>query len=302
MKLNTLSKAFATKGSFQLTYNFATLLLLAAMASIGFASWAGFRLGFAKVGIEQPSPLAYPSAQISEKSTTSGKCEQHLKILTEHLGRIEANLMRINALGGVLVETAGLDPNEFNFNQQVPMGGPLYEDSQDNLLQSLKILDANISKRMALMSALHVALHTKLGHQELCLTGPGKSATEGWISSFYGARHDPFTGRKAWHAGVDIVGKEGSKVKALAGGIVSYAATKGGYGQLVEIQHANGLSTRYGHNKEILVQPGDLVKKGQDIALLGSTGRSTGPHLHLEVHRNGEAVDPGEYFPDLKRK
>ncbi len=302
MKLNTLSRAFATKGSFALSYNVATALFFGVIASIILSVWGGYRLADMKKHVNSDSFLTYSVNTPQRENSANLELQQHIAVLTEHIGRIEANLMRINALGEHLVQVAGLDPSEFNFSEAVPVGGPEVLTEKEDLLKTVKILDGVVAKRLDLVSALNVALQTHIGHKELSLFGPGKSATKGWVSSFYGHRHDPFTGRKAWHAGVDIVGKEGSDIKALAGGIVSYAAPKGGYGHLVEIQHANGLCTRYGHNKAILVQPGDLVKKGQTIALLGSSGRSTGPHLHLEVHRNGEAVDPGEYFPDLRRK
>lgn len=305
MKLNTLSKIFATKGSFHLSYNAATMLLIGAFTIVGFAILGGYRLACWRIAQNQGAfrpqlqhALQRDSHQIQE---IDPKTEQHLQVLTQHIGRIEANLMRINALGERLVETANLDPNEFNFGHEVAMGGPL-DLGQESILHTLKQLDEVLEKRYTQLNTLHIALQTKLGQSELSLSGLGKPVRDGWISSFFGSRSDPYTGRKAWHAGVDIVGKEGSHVKALAGGVVTYADVKGGYGNLVEIQHADGLSTRYGHNKALLVSPGQLVKKGQSIALLGSSGRSTGPHVHLEVHKDGEAIDPGHYFDDLRRK
>ncbi len=290
MKLNSLSKAFKTSGSFTLSYNMATGLFFGILGIMGLAFYGGYTMN--------EYPKEYPITQ-SIQSQPASLEESELAVLTECIGRMEANLIRINALGQRLVEIAGLSPEEFNFSNEIPMGGAEEEDLQ----RTVKILDEVLTKKLGQVTALYQAIQTLKGHHELQLFGQGKTAaSQGWISSFYGHRHDPFTGRKAWHAGVDIVGKEGAKVQALAGGVVSFAATKGGYGNLVEIQHANGLSTRYGHNKALLVQPGELVKKGQTIALLGSSGRSTGPHLHLEVHRYGEAVDPGEYFPDLKRR
>ncbi len=304
MKLNTLSKLFATKGSFYLSYNQATALFIGLLGAIACAVWGGYQYASWRITQNQDNLIGQVSCfQTPEPHLVGGSTEQHLQVLTEHIGRIEANLMRINALGERLVETAHLDPAEFNFEQDVPMGGPLSElKEQVPLMQTIKELDEVLSKRYTQMNTLHLALQTRLGQQELSLFGTGKPVNNGWISSFFGARHDPITGRRAWHAGVDIVGKEGAEIKALAGGVVSYADVKGGYGQLVEIKHADGLSTRYGHNKEILVKSGELVKKGQVIALLGSSGRSTGPHLHLEVHRHGEAVDPGHYFPNLRKK
>jgi murein DD-endopeptidase MepM/ murein hydrolase activator NlpD len=306
MKLNTLSKVFATKGSFNLSYNVATALLLGSLASLAIAVGTGYRLAYGKLNQLQVNPVAQCQQSLAmdnpQAQFQGSHCAHDLEVLTQHIGRIEANLMRINALGERLVETAHLDANEFNFSHEPAMGGPLLEEAgKDTLRATLTELEGVLEKRYTQMSALHLALQTRAGQKDLLLTGLGKPVKEGWISSFFGTRHDPLTGRRAWHAGVDIVGKEGSEVKALAGGVVSFAEVKGGYGHLVEIKHTGGLSTRYGHNKEILVRPGQLVKKGQTIALLGSSGRSTGPHVHLEVHRNGEAVDPGQYFPDLRR-
>lgn len=231
------------------------------------------------------------------------KAQQDLEILTQHIGRLEANLMRINALGERLVEMADIDSQEFDFSQEVGMGGPdIRQLSNDSLLTSIRLLSVQFDKRLAQLSALQQAYQFRSGQKELSFSGPGKIVEKGWISSYFGHRHDPFSGRKVFHGGVDIVGKEGSEIKALASGVVSFANKKGAYGQLVEINHGNGISTRYGHNKKLLVRSGQIVRKGQAIALLGSTGRSTGPHLHLEVRKDGKAVDPGLYFADLKQR
>ena len=111
----------------------------------------------------------------------------------------------------------------------------------------------------------------------------------GWVSSGFGQRSDPFTGRTAIHEGVDIASRFGSTIKAMGGGVVSYAGDKDGYGCTVEINHGNGYTTRYAHCKSTLVRVGDRVTKGQGVALVGTTGRSTGPHLHFEVLRDGKA-------------
>lgn len=220
----------------------------------------------------------------------------HLEVLSQHVGRIEANLMRINALGQRLVETASLDPQEFNFNEEVGVGGG------DLDTKTLKTLSAALERRYAQLETLEQVVHSRLGLSELAFSKSDMVVNKGWISSFFGYRRDPFSGRQAFHAGVDIVGKEGAEIRALASGIVSYATEKKRYGNLVEIQHANGLSTRYGHTKKILVKPGQLVRKGEVIALVGSTGRSTGPHVHVEVHEAGKAVDPGIYFPEFRKR
>jgi murein DD-endopeptidase MepM/ murein hydrolase activator NlpD len=115
---------------------------------------------------------------------------------------------------------------------------------------------------------------------------------QGWISSYFGQRPDPFTGRNAFHRGLDFAGPAGSQVVSVASGVVTFSKDRFGYGRTVEINHGNGYVTRYAHNQKALVAVGDTVQKGQPIALIGSTGRSTGPHLHFEVLRNGRAVDP----------
>ena len=120
----------------------------------------------------------------------------------------------------------------------------------------------------------------------------GRPVLEGYISSGFGDRIDPFDGHEAVHKGVDIAGQQGSEVVAVASGVVTRAGPASGYGNLVEINHGNGYATRYAHNEAVLVAVGDTVTRGQPIALMGSTGRSTGPHVHFEVLRNGQQVNP----------
>lgn len=292
--MKKLSHLFSRKPFNYFTYK--------SVISLAIAILIGYQIGYWDFNAK---PLPHiPSQNPLTEAQVSYQYEQQLHMLARHIGRIEANLMRINALGERLVESAQLDPGEFNFKQEVGLGGLFSaEMTPDDLLFNLKGLDALLDKRYIQLTALHQALHTHFGQQERSFSNSnGKLAVvNGWISSFFGSRYDPFTGRKAWHAGVDIAGKEGAEIKALAGGIVSFANIKGNYGRTVEINHGNGLITRYAHSKALLVTPGQLVRKGETIALLGSSGRSTGPHLHLEVHQNGTAVDPGLHFPDLRR-
>jgi murein DD-endopeptidase MepM/ murein hydrolase activator NlpD len=123
----------------------------------------------------------------------------------------------------------------------------------------------------------------------------GRPIPDGWISSYFGARTDPFTGLREYHKGLDFAGKDGEEIYAVASGLVTWSAARFGYGQMVEINHGNGYITRYAHNRTNLVKVGDVVTKGQRIALMGSTGRSTGPHVHFEVLKNGRVVDPAKY-------
>ena len=123
----------------------------------------------------------------------------------------------------------------------------------------------------------------------------GRPILQGWMSSPFGKRVDPISGVPAWHQGMDFAGPKGSEVVAVASGLVIYAGRKDGYGELVEVSHGEGFITRYGHHQELVVNVGDVVKKGDVVGLMGSTGRSTGPHVHFEVLRNGRAIDPANF-------
>ena len=123
----------------------------------------------------------------------------------------------------------------------------------------------------------------------------GRPITKGWLSSYFGTRKDPFNGRPAMHKGVDFAGKEDAEIIATAAGVVSWASDRYGYGNLIEINHGKGLKTRYGHNKNLLVNVGDVVSKGQVIARMGNTGRSTGPHVHYEILKNNSQINPIKY-------
>lgn len=123
----------------------------------------------------------------------------------------------------------------------------------------------------------------------------GRPITSGWLSSYYGVRKDPFSGLPAMHKGIDFAGEDGNRVVATGAGIVTWAGERYGYGNLIEIEHGGGLRTRYGHNKKIKVSLGEVVTKGQQIGVMGSTGRSTGPHVHYEILKDGKQIDPIKY-------
>jgi murein DD-endopeptidase MepM/ murein hydrolase activator NlpD len=151
-------------------------------------------------------------------------------------------------------------------------------------------VDAAIDDRRRQLTALqNLILTRELARQ---IVPGGRPVESGYISSLYGQRTDPFDGDQAFHAGLDFAGAVGTQVLAVADGIVSHAGPDGGYGRLIEITHGNGYVTRYAHNAKLLVQPGQTLKRGDPIALMGSTGRSTGTHLHFEVLRDGRPVNP----------
>jgi murein DD-endopeptidase MepM/ murein hydrolase activator NlpD len=228
--------------------------------------------------------------------------EENMDALAVRLGTLQAHTIRIDALGQRLTQMANLDKGEFNFDQAPAQGGPMQGDelaagssiSVPDFLKSLEELAAHIDDRSQQLGVLEDIIMTSNLQAEVIPAG--RPITRGWMSSSFGIRTDPFNGRRVHHSGVDFAGKLGSDVISVAAGVVTYSGTRTGYGKLVEINHGKGYVTRYGHNKENLVQVGDTVKKGQVIAKIGTSGRSTGPHVHFEVLLNGHAVDPRRYI------
>lgn len=236
--------------------------------------------------------------QRQEIEELRAQADRELAALTVRLAELQSRVLRLDAVGERLVTTAELEADEFNFSAPPAVGGPVsfmdtaYEapgitaaidelaDRINNREQQLAVLDDLIAANK-LDEATFVA---------------GKPVTKGWMSSRYGYRADPFTGRSAWHAGVDFAGKQGSDVVSVASGVVTVAESRYGYGKLVEVNHGNGYKTRYAHCHELKVNVGDIVRKGDVIALMGNSGRSTGPHVHFEVYRNGRNVDPAAYI------
>jgi murein DD-endopeptidase MepM/ murein hydrolase activator NlpD len=221
--------------------------------------------------------------------------QERLDAIATRVGQMNAHVIRLDALGRRLTEMANLDKGEFNFDSAPAVGGPegLVEGAvatSPDLTAMLDDLTRQIKDRERQLSVLESMISTRnLSRQ---IVPGGRPVMQGWISSYFGHRADPFTGRKAFHRGVDFAGPAGAQVVAVASGVVTYTKERFGYGRTVEINHGNGYVTRYAHNQKVLVAVGETVKKGQPIALIGSTGRSTGPHLHFEVLKQGRAVDP----------
>ncbi len=227
------------------------------------------------------------------------QAEEQLIAMTVRMAELQARLMRLDALGERLVNVAKLNGGEFDFSQTPAVGGPSHEGEMEqtferpSFMNELDQLAADIEQREQQLQVLESLLENRKLRKEVSLAG--RPVTWGWLSSRFGRRTDPFTGRLAWHEGVDFAGKEGSDVISVGAGVVTWAGDRYGYGLMVEVNHGGGYTTRYGHAKEVLVNVGDIVKQGQAIAKMGSTGRSTGPHVHFEVRKNGKAVDPTRY-------
>lgn len=163
----------------------------------------------------------------------------------------------------------------------------------EQLISDMDRLASGIDSNNAQLSLLETVASNLHIDEERYISG--RPINKGWLSSPYGLRNDPFNGRRTVHKGIDFAGTEGADVIATGGGVVTWAGNMFGYGELVEIDHGNGLRTRYGHNKALSVTVGDVVAKGEKIATMGSTGRSTGPHVHYEVLRGGQQIDPKKY-------
>jgi len=225
--------------------------------------------------------------------------EQYLQALTMQMAEIQARIIRLDALGDRLVDVAGLPSDEFEFSQIPGIGGPSDTSASNNTVSPDVItkLD-NLLYQLELREEKIAVLEKLIRGDQLFSDSfvAGVPVERGWRSSNFGRRTDPFTGRLAWHKGVDFAGKHGSNVLAVAGGVVIWSAPRSGYGNLVEINHGGGYVTRYGHNSKNLVKVGEVVHKGSVIAQMGTTGRSTGPHVHFEVVKNGKQVNPAKYI------
>jgi murein DD-endopeptidase MepM/ murein hydrolase activator NlpD len=230
--------------------------------------------------------------------------EINLEASSLRLAQLQARIVRLDALGERLTTVAKLDEGEFDFSQPPALGGPevLDEGGAYTSPEYMKLLDqltADIEDREQQLSVLETLLVNRKIQNDVFIAG--RPVSKGWMSSRFGMRNDPITGRRAWHNGVDFAGKEGAEVVTVAAGVVVYAGPRSGYGKMVEINHGGGFSTRYGHHKDLLVKVGDIVKKGQVVGLMGSSGRSTGPHVHFEVFKNGRVVDPSTYIHRASR-
>lgn len=232
------------------------------------------------------------------------KAQRKLKALSLNLAELQARMVRLDALGEHLTVIADLEQGEFDFSRAPALGGPMAADfnvdfSSAGISNELDLFEAKLNDREHQLDLLGSVLSGRKFEHQTWLSG--RPTQKGWVSSHYGQRTDPFTGKPAMHKGIDIAGTEGSNIIASAAGVVTWSGSQSGYGHMIEISHGEGFITRYAHNKENLVKPGDMVKKGQAIALMGSSGRSTGAHVHYEVYRHGRTVDPSSYVNRTQR-
>lgn len=224
--------------------------------------------------------------------------------LSIRMAEIQARVMRLDALGERVAEVAQFDKDEFNFSTLPAMGGVFFESELssvdiDDFQDSIAAMERTLESREQQLDVISQLLKNRDLSKQMKVEGwPVES---GWISSRYGSRNDPFTGKVAAHYGVDFASKYGSPISSVAAGVVTWSGNRSGYGLTVEVSHGGGYMTRYAHTSESLVSVGQLVKKDEAIAKIGQSGRSTGPHLHFEVFKNGRNVDPASYIRRTNR-
>lgn len=230
-------------------------------------------------------------------NSASKQDQEALRAMSARMADMQARMMRIDALGAHLAEGARLKGEEFDFNHKPPMGGPEQAidmgEPHNKVSSSLFQLNEEMAAREAQLVALDRVLKDRR-QQEFSLNN--MPVQKGYITSTFGYRSDPMTGRTAFHAGIDFGGSEGSDVFSVADGVVSFAGERTGYGNVVEVDHGGGYVTRYAHARALAVKLGDVVTKDQLIAYMGSTGRSTGTHLHYEVLLNGKQINPATFI------
>lgn len=264
---------------------------------LGLAFAAGLQLGqrsAARLAPSSPAQLALTLAdQQREIAEMRALVQERVDALAARMGQVNAHVLRLDALGKRLTQMANISSREFDFDAAPAVGGPEGEGLAAQL-PDLSAMLARLEQRVALRDSQLSALENLILQRELRaqIMPEGRPVRQGFVSSYFGERQDPFDGHQAFHRGVDFASEEGSEVIAVASGVVTFVGERPGYGTMVEISHGDGFVTRYGHNQSNLVSVGQTVTRGQTIALMGSSGRSTGPHVHFEVLRGGVHVDP----------
>jgi murein DD-endopeptidase MepM/ murein hydrolase activator NlpD len=270
-------------------------------ATLALAGVAGIALlaGVFALGMRLGASSSGSREQLAEIGSLRQQVQDRVDAMSLRVGELNAHVIRLDALGKRLTQMAGINHRELNFDAPPAVGGPEDEGSGvaaqvPDLNFMLDDMQRKLEQRDAQLFALeNVVLSRSLNQAVL---PEGRPVEAGYISSYFGGRQDPFDGTDVVHRGVDFAGPQGSKVMAVAAGVVTRAEAASGYGNLVEINHGNGYVTRYGHNQRVLVRNGDTVNRGTAIALMGSTGRSTGPHVHFEVLLNGQHLNPLKFI------
>src|SRR5262245_8354692 len=226
----------------------------------------------------------------------------NVSALARRMGEMQAQLMRLDALGERIAKIAGIRPEEFNFRELPGRGGAAPVNGRTMSLDELNSEIERISKGVLSRQDYMDVIQSELMAAQVrrALLPQNTPVMQGFVGSGYGMRTDPFTGQLTMHAGVDFAAPIGTPIFAAAGGVVINAEMHPVYGNAVTIDHGNELSTLYAHASKLVVKVGDIVKRGQKVAEVGTTGRSTGPHLHFEVHVKGQPQNPAKFLAQQK--
>lgn len=310
LESSTAAKNTAAAYSSAVISLFPLLILLLVLVA-----YAAYQFGLQQAAEKEQQWKRLFLEQQFDIDTMQSQLDDYNRVLSGYLDDFSGHIARLDALGGTLVEIAKIDDNRFDFSQPVAVGGA--EESQilseplssDYVLQKLKAVSATLSQRDQQLTLLKEFLSREeipLVFTEDPASLPSKESfypvAGAYISSGFGWRKDPFNKQTRFHKGVDFAAKAGTPIVAVLDGTVLRATYMNGYGYTVDLDHGDGLMTRYAHNRKNLVKEGDSVKRGDVIAELGSTGRSTGPHLHFEVRLQDEVTDPLVFLDNLREK
>ena len=283
------------------------VFLVSSAITIPVAGNIGYRLGSEAVAPETQEQIASLTQIINSQrdslEAAQAKAGDDMDALAIRLGQLQAKMMRLESVGQRLAQAAELDVSEFTFSE-VPGMGDISDGENGRthtgaeLVASMEQLEKILDLQDQQLSLLEEMVMVRELREDVLPSG--MPVENGYISSGFGGRIHPISGKYKGHQGVDIPGKKGTPVNSVAAGIVIKSERSGGYGNMVEIRHPDGYTTRYAHNQKNLVKEGDLVEKGQKIALLGSTGRSTGPHVHFEVRKDDKPVNPVAFIRQNK--
>ena len=294
---NRLAKTRSiTLGGWQLL---SMLLLLSGSVWIAAFALQYTLVRFAPEGLNDGVRALLSKIHSDERQKQQSYVHSSLDAMAARVGQMQAQMQRLDALGARLAKLTGMKPEEFRFDQPPAQGGPLValpaqEMSVNSLEQQLNRLTQTVNDRSDKLLALEtMLLQNQLSRKLLPSIPP---VNEGFYSSNFGWRLDPFTGSNAMHEGVDFMANAGTAIRASAGGVVAYASLHSQYGNMVEIDHGNDIVTRYAHASRLLVKVGQVVRRGEKVAEVGSTGRSTGNHLHFEVRYKGIAQNPVRFL------
>ena len=282
------------------------VLLLAALLAMGGIM---FLLGRSTVSVPEQW-LAQVRMLQQEIRQQQGKVDrlkrengQSTKALAARLAELQAASTRLDALGERLANMGQLTLDEFDFSEPAPVGGPgglarSGTAGEQELAHAIDALSIRLHRQASQLDALQFLMVNRQLEDDL--TPTGWPVRKGWMSSRFGERNDPFTGQRELHGGLDFAGTRGTEVLSVANGVVIWAAPRAAYGKTVEIDHGNGYRTRYAHSDELVVEVGDHVSAGQVIALMGSTGRASAPHVHFEVLKDGARINPSRFVRNLR--